>query len=203
MNVAGTAVALSAVTLRYWFTADGNDLSTAFFKCYDARNAASGDITADVVGTFNTATAANTTALSDSYLELSFSSMPGTLAKNGTATVQVSISGPGSSFNDMFDVTNDYSFTATDTNFTQTPYVTAYVGGTLVWGIEPGIPAVVDAGAGDVTDAGGETGAPDAGVDATVADGGGPAPDAAAIDASVADVSAATPDAGALDAATE
>ena len=210
VNHASTAIALSDVTLRYWFTADGNTLSTIYFQTYYSANVSTNTmINADVSGTFASAPAANVSATSDSYMELSFSAAAGSLPTNGKATVQCSWDGPGPNvYMDMFDEANDYSFDANDTAApVQAPYVTAYVGGVLVWGIEPGIPPVVDASAGDAAEAGGEIAA-DGGFDATLDDAGSQTPDAAsgdaAVDASVADAGAVTSaDAGAFDAATE
>jgi hypothetical protein len=207
VNHASTAVPLADVTLRYWFTADGNDLSTIYFQTYYAANTATNTmINADVSGTFAAAPPANVTSTSDSYMELSFSSTAGSLPTNGKATVQCSWDGPGANvYMDMFDEANDYSFVANDTGSpVQTIYTTAYANGTLVWGVEPGIPPVVDASAGDADEEAGELA--DGGVDATL-DGGSEPPDATAVsvDASADDGSSVTPDAGApaLDAATE
>ena len=203
VNHASTAIDLSNVTLRYWFTADGNTLSTIFFQTYYAANtSANMMINADVSAGFAAALSANVTATSDSYMELSFASGAGSLATNGKATVQCSWDGPGQNvYTDMFDETNDYSFDPNDTGSpVQTQYVTAYAAGTLVWGIEPGIPPVVDASAGDAADASATP--PDGGFDATVDDGGGSQAPDAGVDASAFD--ATTPaDSGAFDAATE
>jgi len=211
VNHASTAVPLADVTLRYWFTADGNDLSTIFFQTYySANTSTNATINAYVDGTFAPAPSANVTSNSDSYMEISFSSGAESLPTNGKATIQCSWNGPGANvYMDLFDEANDYSFDANDTaSPVQSIYVTAYVDGSLVWGIEPGIPPVVDASTGDAPEGDGESTLDDGGVDATLEDSGGAAPDATAVsvDASADGGSSMTPaDAGAppVDAATE
>ncbi|HSY21435.1 MAG TPA: cellulose binding domain-containing protein [Polyangiaceae bacterium] len=212
VNHASTAMPLADVTLRYWFTADGNDLSTIFFQTYySANTSTNATINADVDGTFAPAPSANVTSNSDAYMEISFSSGAGSLPTNGKATIQCSWNGPGANvYMDMFDEANDYSFDANDTaSPVQSIYVTAYVHGSLVWGIEPGIPPVVDASTGDAAEGDGESAVADGGVDATLEDSGGSeAPDATAVsvDASTDGGNSVTPaDAGAppVDAAAE
>ncbi len=130
---------LSDVTVRYWFSADGNAPTGLVFVSYYSQNGNSA-ITADVKGTFASAPAANTTPTSDSYLELSFTSDAGSLGQlgSGSAAIQAAIHGPN--YTGTFNETNDYSFTATSkcSTYVQTQTVTAYVAGALVWGCEPG-----------------------------------------------------------------
>jgi len=208
-NYAATAAPLGDITIRYWFSSDGYDPSTFGDHIYYAGLVGPGtDITSDVSAKFVAAPSANVTATSDTYIELSFASGAGSLAKNGDATIQVGFNGPG--YQDLFDETNDYSFEVGDTTVAQDPYATAYFNGTLVWGVEPGIPPEVDAGAEDASEGDGESTIADAGVDATLNDSGGSeSPDATEVDAGTGDaapIDAAPVDAGApaaVDAATE
>ena len=145
---AGTAPQpLSAVTVRYWFTAEG-DTSPAT-ECFYAGPLL---MTKAVVGSFTSLTSASTppkTATADTYLEISF---PGTSvaipAKGDTGDLKFSVNDTG--YQTLFDETNDYSYVAADTvsncqanDMNQAPScptstVTLYVDHVLVWGTEPG-----------------------------------------------------------------
>jgi hypothetical protein len=133
---------LSDVRVRYWFTADGNQVGTLAFTCPSAGSG-SADFTNAVTGTFAVAPAANVTSTSDSYLELSFSQAAGALLGLSTSFVEIQsmLHGPGSAgYNDLFNETNDYSFDITKPatgGFQPTQTITAYVRGVLVWGCEP------------------------------------------------------------------
>jgi hypothetical protein len=154
-NAGFATIHLSDVTVRYWFSADGNPASGITFKTYYSANA-NHDITADVMGTFAAASAANLTATSDSYLEVSFNAAAGTLGplSGGAADIQVALFDPKYQF--KFNETNDYSFDPTKrpSMYQSSKVITAYVKGQLAWGCEPGaggtgVPAGNDAGAGD------------------------------------------------------
>ena len=142
-NAGFGTVSLSDVTVRYWFTADGNALSGLVFACDYASNAnmTMQAITGSVNAAFAAAPPANTTPTSDSYMELSFASSAGNLPFGGSpATVQVRVHGGPSSqpYMDMFNEANDYSFDPNKTMMLQlTQTITAYVKGQLVWGCEP------------------------------------------------------------------
>ena len=105
---AGTAPQpLSAVTVRYWFTAEG-DTSPAT-ECFYAGPLL---MTKAVVGSFTSLTSASTppkTATADTYLEISF---PGTSvaipAKGDTGDLKFSVNDTG--YQTLFDETNDYSY---------------------------------------------------------------------------------------------
>jgi hypothetical protein len=159
-----TTVALSDVTVRYWFTNDSNALAGNVFVSYYSTNGStvlcmpcpSEGGASDIAATFAAAPPANVTPTSDSYLELSFSSAAGNLAGalNGGAgaAVQVAFHGPNYSY--MFNETNDYSFDATKKAAAPQTSITAYVKGQLVWGCEPGSGASGSSSGGG-TDAGG------------------------------------------------
>jgi len=133
------------VTVRYWFNADQNPVSTLFFVSYDARNgnAQFNNTAMGLTGTFAAAPPANATLTADSYLELSFGTAAGNLTPLGgaPAQIQAAIHGPGSNgYSDVFNETNDYSFTATQrcSMYAASTTITAYLKGVLVSGCEPG-----------------------------------------------------------------
>ena len=127
---------LSDVTVRYWFTNDGNAPATLMFKSYYSQN---GNLTITnlVKATFAAAPPANVTPTSDTYLELSFPGNTGTIGAlgGGGANIQVEFNGAQ---NTTFNETNDYSFDPTKTKTYQAwTHMTAYVKGVLVYGCEP------------------------------------------------------------------
>lgn len=125
-NTGTTAVDLSQVKLRYYFTKDSaSDLS---FWCDYAQVGS-----ANVEAHFVTVDPAKGTA--DTYLEIGFKSGAGSLAAGAETGI---IQGRFSKNNwTNFDQTNDYSFDATKTAFSAWNKVTAYIGGVNAWGIEP------------------------------------------------------------------
>jgi hypothetical protein len=136
-----STINLADVTVRYWFSGDGNAPSGMVFTCDYAQNGAT--ITAAVNGTFAAAPMGNVTATSDTYLEVSFTSAAMSLAQiTGSASVQVRFHG-GTTQNpymDMFTETNDYSFNGANkcSTLVSSTTITAYLKGMLVWGCEPG-----------------------------------------------------------------
>jgi hypothetical protein len=116
---------LSALTLRYWYTADG---STS--QAYDCDYALVG--CGVVQATFVAATA--TTATADHYMEVSFT---GGSVMAGASSGEIQTRFHDTNYAVTFSQTNDYSFNAGDTAYTQWNHVTLYRNGTLVWGVEP------------------------------------------------------------------
>jgi hypothetical protein len=173
VNEGATAVDLSTVKIHYYFTADG-DTSLAFNCDYSGyvNTNLTGLSSANVSGTF-VSMGANATPYADTYLEIAFTTA--TLPASGTAAVNFRIH--DSSFATNYDQANDWSFFSNvsgATGYVDAQYITAYVNGTLAWGIEPG-PIAPDAG-GSRPDGG------NARPDATVGDantGDATAPDAA------------------------
>jgi hypothetical protein len=124
-NTGSAAVALSTLKIRYFFTADGS--ATQVFNCdYAVVNCTY------VTGTFYTWSGGGA---ADHYLEITFSAMAGSVAPGSDSGVIQA------RFHDQnyinFNQTNDYSFDATKTSFTNWTQVTLYQNDTLVWGTEP------------------------------------------------------------------
>jgi endoglucanase len=126
VNNGSSAVPLSSVTIRYWFTSDGGS-STFATNCWYAVIGCA-NVTQSVV-----AVPAVTGA--DHYLQVGFTPAAGSLAASAsTGQIQSAVNkGDWSNFTQ----TNDYSFNAADTAWTANTNVTVYVNGTLVWGSEP------------------------------------------------------------------
>ncbi|WP_437972570.1 cellulose binding domain-containing protein [Sorangium sp. So ce260] len=126
-NTGDESVALSDLTLRYWFTADvtGADLVAECDFASVTGNCA------NVTRTFGEASAAE----ADRYLELGFLAATGSLAPGATSgLVQIRIH-----TDDYARMTqaNDHSFDATMTTWTPSMQITVYHDGELAWGTEP------------------------------------------------------------------
>lgn len=124
INNGSSAIDLSTITIRYYFTENGTQSEN--FWC-DYSNAG----TANVTGTFKTLDTAATDA--DTYLEIGFTSAAGTLAAGASAEVQARFS--KSDWSD-YTQTDDYSFNSSGTSYTDWSKIAAYASGTLVWGTE-------------------------------------------------------------------
>ena len=132
VNSGSSAVDLSTVTVRYYFTHDAG-ATTYTYNCDYAAIGCS-----NVHGTF--VSMASPTATADTYLQLTFT---GSLAAGAsTGDIQNRINKSDWS---NFDETNDYSY-GTNTSYADTSTVTVYVNGALVSGVEPG-----GGGGGDTT----------------------------------------------------
>ncbi|MFC5472155.1 glycoside hydrolase family 6 protein [Cohnella suwonensis] len=125
-NTGTTAVSLSNVKLRYYFTKDSS--AGQNFWCDYAQVG-----TSAVSGSFATVSPAATGA--DTYLEISFGSAAGSIAAGGqTGDIMIRIAkSDWTNFNEA----DDYSFDGTKTSFADWNKVTLYQSGTLVWGTEP------------------------------------------------------------------
>nr|WP_052339928.1 glycoside hydrolase family 48 protein [Gorillibacterium massiliense] len=125
-NTGTTAVNLSNLKLRYYFTKDGT--AGLSYWC-DYAQVGSGNIS----NSFVTISPAKTGA--DTYAELSFSTGAGSIAAGGqSGEIQIRIAkSDWSNFNEA----DDYSFDGTKTSFADWSKVTLYQSGTLAWGIEP------------------------------------------------------------------
>jgi hypothetical protein len=124
-NTGDASVALSDVTLRYYFTSPSTQHT---FVC-DHAAITGGD--ANVTGTFGTVTSPD----ADYYLEIGFKPAAGSLAQ-GATTGEVQARFHTTDFKN-FTQAEHYSFDETMTRYTLAPNVTAYVDGVLAWGVEP------------------------------------------------------------------
>ncbi|MNP33657.1 Endoglucanase 1 precursor [compost metagenome] len=125
-NTGTSAVNLSDLKLRYYFTNEGSS-SLSFWTDWAQVG------TNNVIGTFATINPGKAGA--DRYLEISFSSSSGMIPAGGqSGDIQIRVSK-----NDWsnFNFSNDYSFDGTKSSYTDWNKVTLHDSGTLVWGIEP------------------------------------------------------------------
>ncbi|MBK8802715.1 MAG: carbohydrate-binding protein [Fibrobacteres bacterium] len=127
VNAGSTSVDLSKVTIRYWYTSEGNAAQTNWFDWAQIG-------TSNLVASFGKLAPAKTTA--DSYLQISFKATAGTLAA-GRSTGEIQ-SRVGKSDWSNYNQANDASFGATQTaSFADWTKVTVYFDGKLIWGVEP------------------------------------------------------------------
>jgi photosystem II stability/assembly factor-like uncharacterized protein len=125
VNTGSTAINLSNVKIRYYYTIDGDKAQS--FWC-DFSTVGSSNIT----GTFSKLTTAKTGA--DYYLEIGFSSAAGSLAAGQSIDIQTRFTKADWS---NYTQTGDYSFDSTDTAYVDCSKTTAYISGNLQWGTEP------------------------------------------------------------------
>jgi endoglucanase len=126
VNNGTSAVPLSALTVRYWFTEDGSQ--PLQYSCDYAPVGC-----ANVAGSYATVSPARTGA--DHYLQIGFTSAAGSLAP-GASTGGLQNRIYQANFATMMQ-TNDYSFNAADASFTANPHITVYYNGSLIYGTEP------------------------------------------------------------------
>jgi hypothetical protein len=125
VNTGSSAVALSNVKVRYYYTING--AQTQNFYC-DYAPVGSSNLTS----TFVTMGAPKTGA--DTYVEVGFTSGAGSLAAGGNTTVQARVAKSNWT---NYTQTDDYSFNSTGTTFVDWTKVAGYVSGALQWGVEP------------------------------------------------------------------
>ncbi len=125
VNTGDTAVQLSAVKLRYYFTANGTQ-SQNFF-C-DWSHVQCSNVTGSFVPMPGPAPGA------DHYLEIGFASGAGSLAAGQSIDLQIRFSKSDWS---NYTQTDDYSFSAASSSYADRPTITGYIGGVLEWGVEP------------------------------------------------------------------
>ncbi|WP_440109207.1 glycosyl hydrolase [Paenibacillus sp. QZ-Y1] len=125
VNNGDSAIQLSDVKLRYYYTIDGED-AQSFWP--DWASIGSANVTSTFVKM------ATPVAKADYVLEVGFSSSVGTLNPGQSAEIQTRFSKNNWS---NYNQTNDYSFKASSSQFANNEQVTGYIDGQLVWGIEP------------------------------------------------------------------
>ncbi|MEX2600580.1 MAG: cellulose binding domain-containing protein, partial [Balneolaceae bacterium] len=120
-NDGGSAVDLEDVTIRYWFTSEppGLDVYEIFWAQIGAGN---------IFGNFGTIGG-------ERYLEIGFTSGAGSLAaSSSTGEMQNRIRDDGWG---NYNQSNDFSFDASKTSYSDHESITVYYQGSLVWGTPP------------------------------------------------------------------
>lgn len=126
VNKGADPVPLSELTIRYWYTIDGDKAQT--FNC-DYATAGCSNLNGKLVKLDSSVTGA------DYYLEVTFKPAAGQVEAGGNGSyIQTRINkNDWSNYNES----NDYSFDGTKTSMTDWDHVTLYRNGKLVWGVEP------------------------------------------------------------------
>ncbi len=126
VNTGSSAVDLSKVTIRYYFTGDSG--ASTFSAWCDYAAVGCSNVTQKVVAL------SSPKAGADHYVEIGFTSGAGSLAAGAsTGDIQSRINKTDWS---NFNESDDYSY-ATNTAYADASRVTVYVSGTLAGGIEP------------------------------------------------------------------
>lgn len=125
VNTGNSAIQLSDVKLRYYYTIDGEE-AQSFWS--DWASIGSANITSKFVKL------ASPVAGADYVLKVGFTNSAGTLNAGQSAEIQARFSKNNWS---NYNQANDYSFKASSTQFANHEQVTGYINGQLAWGIEP------------------------------------------------------------------
>ncbi|MNJ43742.1 Xyloglucanase precursor [compost metagenome] len=125
INNGSSAITLSNVKLRYYYTVDGDKSQNLFCDWSQVGSS-------NVTGTFVKLPTAASGA--DYYAEIGFTSGAGSLVAGQSIDLQIRISKEDWS---NYSQSDDYSFDSTATAYKDAPKVTGYVSGALQWGTEP------------------------------------------------------------------
>jgi hypothetical protein len=130
VNDSGSAVPLSQLTLRYWYTNETKP-SQQIFQVYFAQSESNwSSIPASrITSKFTTVTR----PLADTYLQVGFASTAGTLPTGAAVAVEFNIHAKNWG---NYQENNDYSYSPSTTRIDWNR-VTVYRNGVLVWGTEP------------------------------------------------------------------
>ncbi len=120
-------VALTELTIRYWYTREGEDSEAS--DCWWAQ------VGCENIRRSNFAMATPADG-ADHYFEVGFRSGAGQLAP-GADSGEMKLAFHKGDWTD-YDENDDHSYTAGQTSFADAPNVTLHRNGTLVWGTEPG-----------------------------------------------------------------
>jgi hypothetical protein len=126
-NTSGTTFDLSALTIRYWFTADGtsNFIPTVDYATLNGQ----GNISSSISVTFAEEFGSN-------YAQMSFASGAGSVDAQGVRELQLRFhADPYQAMNQA----NDFSFLASATALTPNPNITPYLNGDQVGGCVPAL----------------------------------------------------------------
>ncbi|MFB5269193.1 glycosyl hydrolase [Paenibacillus enshidis] len=125
VNTGDSAIQLSDVKLRYYYTIDGENAQS--FWC-DWASIGSANVTSKFVKL------ATPVAGADYVLEMGFTGSAGTLNPGESAEIQARFSKSNWS---NYNQADDYSFKASNSQYVNNEQVTGYMNGQLAWGIEP------------------------------------------------------------------
>ncbi len=127
-NMGAVPQPLAELTARYWFTSDAVGAAPQTYAC-DYAAVGCANIKGKVIAL------APARLRADAYFEIGFTSAAGAIAPGAsTALIQTRFHKDDYS---NYDQSNDYSFDATHAQLQDSPLVTLYRAGQLVWGIEP------------------------------------------------------------------
>ena len=128
LNGGSSAVALSSLTIRYWYTID-TPIDSELSQCDYAQLGCNNIILSNV-------TLSPTRPTADRYFQVGFATTAGNLAATNGTTGEIQIWFHKTGWTN-YTQTNDPSFDATKAAYADWNRVTLYQNGTLVWGTEP------------------------------------------------------------------
>nr|6D5B_A Chain A, glycoside hydrolase WP_045175321 [Caldicellulosiruptor danielii]6D5B_B Chain B, glycoside hydrolase WP_045175321 [Caldicellulosiruptor danielii]6D5B_C Chain C, glycoside hydrolase WP_045175321 [Caldicellulosiruptor danielii]6D5B_D Chain D, glycoside hydrolase WP_045175321 [Caldicellulosiruptor danielii]6D5B_E Chain E, glycoside hydrolase WP_045175321 [Caldicellulosiruptor danielii]6D5B_F Chain F, glycoside hydrolase WP_045175321 [Caldicellulosiruptor danielii]6D5B_G Chain G, glyco len=126
VNTGSSSIDLSRVTIRYWYTVDGDRAQSAIS---DWAQIGASNVTFKFVKLSSSVSGA------DYYLEIGFKSGAGQL-QPGKDTGEIQIRFNKSDWSN-YNQGNDWSWLQSMTSYGENVKVTAYIDGVLVWGQEP------------------------------------------------------------------